>query len=65
MTTVLVTGANSGIGADDRAALLERGADVVATVRTPDAVAAVHDGTPVRHSPSSSSTSPTRTSRGP
>ena len=46
MTTVLVTGASSGIGAETVAALLDRGADVVATVRTPDAVGDLHDRHP-------------------
>jgi NAD(P)-dependent dehydrogenase (short-subunit alcohol dehydrogenase family) len=46
MTTVLVTGANSGIGAAATAALLDAGADVVATVRTRTAVSAVHRAHP-------------------
>lgn len=47
MTTVLVTGSNSGIGAAATAALLDRGCEVIATVRTrssADAVRRHHDG---------------------
>jgi NAD(P)-dependent dehydrogenase (short-subunit alcohol dehydrogenase family) len=42
VTTVLVTGANSGIGAATTAALLEAGADVAATVRSGGAASRVH-----------------------
>jgi NAD(P)-dependent dehydrogenase (short-subunit alcohol dehydrogenase family) len=46
MTSVLVTGANSGIGAAATSALLERGAHVIATVRTNAAAAKVRRAHP-------------------
>lgn len=46
MTTVLVTGANSGIGAATTTALLDRGAEVVATVRSRSSAAAVRRAHP-------------------
>jgi NAD(P)-dependent dehydrogenase (short-subunit alcohol dehydrogenase family) len=42
MSSVLVTGANSGIGAAATTALLDRGAHVIAAVRTGGAAAKVH-----------------------
>jgi NAD(P)-dependent dehydrogenase (short-subunit alcohol dehydrogenase family) len=46
MRTVLVTGANSGLGAATTAALLDRGATVIATVRSTDAAASVRQAHP-------------------